>query len=63
MVGTNQNREEMTVIYRQLIMNDISLFTSQPKAKFYDELFIHLDLSSIPDRRCEKGRQVFPDTQ
>lgn len=46
----------MTVIYRQLIMNDISLFTSQPKAKFYDELFTHLDLNSIPDRRCEKGR-------
>lgn len=46
----------MTVIYRQLIMNDISLFTSQPKAKFYDELFTHLDLSTIPDRRCEKGR-------
>ena len=47
----------MTVIYRQLIMNDISLFTSQPKAKFYDELFINLNLDSIPDRRCEKGRQ------
>lgn len=29
----------MTVIYRQLIMNDISLFASQPKAKFYEELF------------------------
>ena len=49
----------MTVIYRQLIMNDISLFTSQPKAKFYDEMFMHLDLSSVPDRRCEKGRQGF----
>ncbi len=49
----------MTVIYRQSIMNDISLFTSQPKAKFYDELFIRLDLSSIPDRRCEKGRQGY----
>ena len=49
----------MTVIYRQLIMNDISLFTSQPKAKFYDELFIHLDLSSVPDRRCERGRQGY----
>lgn len=49
----------MTVIYRQLIMNDISLFTSQPKAKFYDELFINLNLDSIPDRRCEKGRQGY----
>lgn len=49
----------MTVIYRQLIMNDISLFTSQPKAKFYDELFIHLNLDSIPDRIHEKGRQGY----
>lgn len=49
----------MTVIYRQLIMNDISLFTSQPKAKFYDELFINLNLDSIPDRTHEKGRQGY----
>lgn len=49
----------MTVIYRQVLMNDISLFTSQPKAKFYDELFIHLDLSAVPDRRYNKGRQGY----
>ena len=49
----------MTVIYRQLIMNDISLFTSQPKAKFYDELFLNLNLDSIPDRTHEKGRQGY----
>lgn len=49
----------MTVIYRQVLMNDISLFTSQPKAKFYDELFMHLDLSAVPDRRCHKGRQGY----
>lgn len=49
----------MTVIYRQILMNDISLFTSQPKAKFYDELFMHLDLSTVPDRRCNKGRQGY----
>ena len=49
----------MTVIYRQMILNDISLFTSQPKAKFYDELFMELDLDAVPDRRCEKGRQGY----
>ena len=49
----------MTVIYRQMILNDISLFTSQPKAKFYDELFTELDLDVVPDRRCEKGRQGY----
>ncbi len=53
----------MTVIYRQLIMNDISLFTSQPKAKFYDELFIHLDLSSVPTIAVKKVGKVIPDTQ
>lgn len=49
----------MTAIYRQMILNDISLFTSQPKAKFYDELFMELDLDAVPDRRCEKGRQGY----
>ena len=49
----------MTVIYRQLIMNDISLFTSQPKAAFYDELFMHLDLGTFPDRTHPKGRQGY----
>lgn len=49
----------MTVIYRQLIMNDISLFTSQPKAKFYDGLFISLNLDSVPDRVREKGRKGY----
>ena len=42
-----------------MILNDISLFTSQPKAKFYDELFMELDLDVVPDRRCEKGRQGY----
>lgn len=37
----------MPVIYRQMILNDISLFTSQPKAKFYDELFMELDLAAV----------------
>ena len=46
----------MVFIYRQEILKDISLFTSQPKAKFYDELFINLDLSSIPARNSKAGR-------
>ena len=49
----------MVVIYRQEILNDISLFTSQPKAKFYDELFLSLDLSMIPSRSNSKGRKGF----
>ena len=49
----------MTVIYRQIIMNDISLFTSQPKAKFYDELFMNLNLDSVSDRPREKGRRGY----
>lgn len=49
----------MTVIYRQLIMNDIASFTSQPKARFYDELFMHLNLDSFPERLYAKGRQGY----
>ncbi len=40
-------------------MNDISFFTSQPKSKFYDILFSHLNLDSIPDRNCKFGRKGF----
>ena len=46
----------MVFIYRQEILKDISLFTSQPKAKFYDELFINLDLSCIPAHNSKIGR-------
>lgn len=45
----------MAVIYRQEILQDITLFTSQPKAKFYSELFLHLDLSSFPDFASKTG--------
>ncbi|MCH5261163.1 MAG: transposase [Lachnospiraceae bacterium] len=47
----------MIVIYRQEIIHDIRLFTSQPAAKFYDSLFLNLDLSSIPEfpRTGRKG--------
>ena len=33
--------------------------TSQPKAKFYDELFINLDLSCIPARNSKFGRASY----
>ena len=46
----------MVFIYRQEILKDVSLFTSQPKAKFYDELFINLDLSCIPAHNSKIGR-------
>ena len=42
-------RKEMIVIYRQEIIDDIRLFTSQPAARFYDSLFLSLDLSSVPE--------------
>ena len=37
------------MIYRQEILQDIRLFTSQPLAKFYDSFFLNLDLSFIPE--------------
>lgn len=49
----------MIVIYHQVILNDISLFTSQPKAKFYDEQFLNLDLSMISARSKSKGCRGF----
>ena len=49
----------MVFIYRQEILQDISLFTSQPKAKFYDELFLNLDLSFIPANKSKTGRKGY----
>ena len=46
----------MVFICRQEILQDISLFTSQPKAKFYDELFINLDLNCVPVHNSKTGR-------
>ena len=33
------------------------MFTSQPKAKFYDGLFTHLDVSAISDTHAKTGRK------
>lgn len=49
----------MAVIYRQEIIQDITLFTSQPKAKFYSDLFLHLDLSKFPEFNATIGRKGF----
>ena len=50
----------MTFIYRQEIFKDVRLFTSLPKAKFHDELFTHLNLSSIHDISAKTGRKPTP---
>lgn len=49
----------MAVIYRQEIIQDISLFTSAPKASFYDKLFLDLDLSDFPESTSKTGRNGF----
>ena len=53
------SQRRVVFIYRQEILKDISLFTSQPKAKFYDELLINLDLNCIPARNAKTGRTGF----
>lgn len=50
----------MIVIQRQLVLNDISLFTSAPKARFYETLFLHLDLSTLLTDAARTGRKGFP---
>lgn len=52
------HRKELIAIYRQEILKDIRLFTSQPAAKFYDSLFLNLDLSFIPEFP-KNGRKGF----
>lgn len=53
------SQRRVVFIYRQEIIKDISLFTSQPKAKFYDELFIKLDLSCILAHNSKTGRASY----
>ncbi|NLO49524.1 MAG: transposase [Clostridiales bacterium] len=40
-------------------MQDIRLFTSQPKAKFYDDLFLNLDLSCMDTVEARTGRKGY----
>jgi len=72
LVAPKITHEELAVIYpgrtgeqalfytptsRQEIIKDISLFTSQPKARFYDTLFLHLDLSCMSASHAKTGRK------
>ncbi len=50
------SQRRLTVIYRQEIIQDIRLFTNQPKAKFYDTLFLHLDITPINKSAAKTGR-------
>ena len=59
LVEINISQRRVVFIYRQEILKDVSLFTSQPKAKFYDELFINLDLSCIPTQNSKFGRASY----
>ena len=53
----NPTRKGLAAIYRQEIIQDVTLFTSQSAATFYDQLFDHLDFA-LP--RAATGRRGFP---
>lgn len=42
------------------MIQDIRLFTSQPRAAFYDTLFLHLDLSELEQQKKKVGRTGYP---
>ncbi len=50
----------MATIYRQEIMQDVRLFTSAPKAKFYSELFLHLNTSAMESTVAVTGCPGYP---
>jgi hypothetical protein len=50
-------RRGLAAIYRQEIIQDVTLFTSQSAAMFYDKLFSSLDFT-LP--RAATGRRGFP---
>lgn len=49
----------LALIYRQEIIQDITLFTSAPKAQFYDRLFESLDLSDFSESTAKTGRNGY----
>ena len=49
----------LALIYRQEIIQDITLFTSVPKAQFYDLLFESLDFSDFPESTAKTGRNGY----
>lgn len=56
-MGENSTRKGLAAIYRQEIIQDVTLFTSQSAAAFYDKLFTVLDFT-LP--RAATGRRGFP---
>ena len=56
-VATKPTGKGLAAIYRQELIDDVTLFTSQSSAKFYDELFCALDIE-LP--RAKTGRRGFP---
>lgn len=56
-MGENSTRKGLAAIYRQEIIQDVTLFTSQSAAVFYDKLFTELDFT-LP--RAATGRRGFP---
>ena len=56
-MGKNSTRKGLAAIYRQEIIQDVTLFTSQSAAVFYDKLFSELDFT-LP--RAATGRRGFP---
>ena len=53
----NSTGKGLAAIYRQEIIQDVTLFTSQSAAAFYDKLFSSLDFT-LP--RAATGRRGFP---
>ena len=47
----------MAFIYRQELLMDISIFTSQPKQRFYNELFLSINLTCVPLHNSDTGRK------
>ena len=52
-------RKGLAVIYRQEILQDITFFTSAPKAQFYDKLFLNLDLTEFPESIAKTDRNGY----
>jgi hypothetical protein len=56
-LGAKPNRKGLAAIYRQEIIQDVTLFTSRSVVVFYDKLFSALDFE-LP--RAATGRKGFP---
>ena len=56
-MGENSTRKGLAAIYRQEIIQDVTLFASQSAAVFYDKLFAELDFT-LP--KAATGRRGFP---